>query len=119
MATGYVTSTTGGAKKRRVDAHGGQGEEAVPLPVVRISALPDELRQRILTQLTLKEAIRTGALALGWRDLWKSRWSNRSSIEIHLRSRDDLQRELDALPQPRRRLDCFSIIMDICKLSST
>ncbi|TVU38255.1 hypothetical protein EJB05_11614 [Eragrostis curvula] len=120
MATDFVAATAGGgAKRRRVDARGAQGEEAAALPAVHISSLPDELRQRILTHLPLKEAIRTGALALGWRDLWKSRWSHRSSVEVHLRSRDDLQKELDALPRPRRRLDSFSIIVDICKLRST
>ncbi|KAL6603625.1 hypothetical protein ACP70R_043986 [Stipagrostis hirtigluma subsp. patula] len=86
---------------------------------IRISALPDELRQRILTHLPLKDAIRTGALARGWRGLWKTRWSHRSSVKIHLRSRDAPRRELDALgrePRPRRRLDRFSLIVDTCKL---
>ncbi|TVU38266.1 hypothetical protein EJB05_11625 [Eragrostis curvula] len=119
MATDFVAVGGGGAKRRRVDARAAKGEEAAALPAIRISALPDELRQRILAHLPLKEAIRTGALALGWRDLWKSRWIHCSSVEIHLRSRDDVRRELGALPRPRRRLDRFSLIVDICKLSSS
>ncbi|TVT99531.1 hypothetical protein EJB05_55101, partial [Eragrostis curvula] len=121
MATDFVAAAAaaGGAKRRRVDARGVQGEEAAALPAVHLSSLPDELRQRILTHLPLKEAIRTGVLSLEWRDLWKSRWSHRSSVEIHLRSRNDLQKELDALPRPRRRLDRFSLIVDTCKLRST
>ncbi|XP_066374334.1 putative FBD-associated F-box protein At5g53635 isoform X2 [Miscanthus floridulus] len=88
----------------------------------RISALPDELRQRILTHLPLKDAIRTGALARGWLDLWKGRWAHRASLEVHLCSRNDPRRELDALarePRPRCRLDRFSLIVDMSKLKSS
>ncbi|OQU76919.1 putative FBD-associated F-box protein At1g61330 isoform X1 [Sorghum bicolor] len=119
-----IDSGGGGAKRQRVDEQGDRcemvGSDAVPMD--RISALPDELRQRILTHLPLKDAIRTGALAHGWRDLWKGRWAHRASLEVHLRSRDDPRRELDALehePRPRRRLDRFSLIVDICKLKSS
>ncbi|KAL6603623.1 hypothetical protein ACP70R_043984 [Stipagrostis hirtigluma subsp. patula] len=112
----------GGAKRRRVDEQGDQ-REAAEADASRISALPDELRQRILTHLPLKDAIRTGALARGWRGLWKTRWPHRSSVEIHLRSRDAPQRELDALgrePRPRRRLERFSLIVEEgCKLKSS
>jgi hypothetical protein len=86
--------------------------------VDRVSVLPEFL----LTHLSLKEAIRTGVLARGWRDLWKSRWTHRSSVEVHLSSRDAPRRELDALerePRPRRLLDRFSLVVDICKLRST
>ncbi|WVZ78816.1 hypothetical protein U9M48_026466 [Paspalum notatum var. saurae] len=98
----------GGAKRQRVD----EQED-------RISELPDELRQRILTFLPLKDAIRTGAVARGWRDQWRSRWAHRGSVEVHLKSRDAPRRELDALerePRPRRRLDRFSLVVDTCKL---
>ncbi|CAD6335748.1 unnamed protein product [Miscanthus lutarioriparius] len=90
----------GGAKRQRVDEQGDRcevvGSDVVPMD--RISALPDELRQRILTHLPLKDAIRTGALVRGWRDLWKGWWAHRASLEVHLR---------------------FSLIVDICKLKSS
>ncbi|TVU22111.1 hypothetical protein EJB05_31793, partial [Eragrostis curvula] len=73
--------------------------------------MPDKLWQCILTKLPLMEVIRTGALALSWHDLWKCRWSHRSYIKINLHFRDDQQRELDALPQPHRRLSCFFLIV--------
>jgi len=91
-------------------------------PVDCISALPDDLRRRILTRLSLKEAIRTGAVARGWRDLWKGRWEHRTSVELHLGSLDDLRRELDALarePHPRRRLDRFSLVVSTRKIKSS
>jgi hypothetical protein len=114
----------GGAKRQRVDEQGDRCEvvDSDVVPMDRISAMPDELRQRILTHLSLKDAIRTGALARGWRDLWKGRWAHRASLEVHLCSRDAQRRELDALEhetRPRRRLDRFSLIVDICKLKSS
>ncbi|CAL5049562.1 unnamed protein product [Urochloa decumbens] len=115
-----IDSGGGGAKKPRVDEQGDRSE-AVDADADRISALPDELRQRILTHLSFKDAIRTGALARGWRDVWKSRWAHRSSVEIHLCSHDALRRELDALarePRPRCRLDRFSLVADNRKLKS-
>nr|CAB3468802.1 unnamed protein product [Digitaria exilis] len=78
----------GGAKRQRGDERGVSAD--------RISALPDELRQRILTGLPFKDAIRTGVLA-----------------------RDDPQGELDALPRPCRRLDRFSLVVDTTKFKST
>jgi hypothetical protein len=112
-----------GAKKQRVDEQG-DGSEVVgadPISVDRISALPDDLRRRILTHLVLKEAIRTGALARGWRDLWRSRW-DRGSIEVCLYSRNDPQRELGALeqePPPRLRMDRFSLVVETSWLKSS
>ena len=112
-----------GAKKQKVDEHDrceAAGSDAIR--AVRISVLPDELRLHILTHLPLKDAIHTGALARGWRDLWKRRWAHRASVEVHLRSRDDLRRELDALarePQPRRRLDRFSLNVGISTLKAS
>jgi hypothetical protein len=114
----------GGAKRQRVDELDGRceavGSDAIP--VDRISALPDELRLRVLTHLPLKDAIRTGALARGWRDLWRGRWAHRASLEVHIRSRDAKQRELDTLarePRPRRRLERFSLIVEISSFKAS
>ncbi|CAN6206882.1 unnamed protein product [Urochloa humidicola] len=112
-----IDSGGGGAKRPRVDEQGDRSE-AVDTDADRISALPDELRQRILTRLSFKDAIRTGALARGWRDLWRSRWAHRASVEIHLRSRDAPLRELDALERDRR-LDRFSLVAETCRLNSS
>ncbi|CAL5049563.1 unnamed protein product [Urochloa decumbens] len=114
----------GGEKKQRVDGQGDPSESvgADAIPADPISALPDELRQRILTHLPLKDAVRTGPVARGWRDLWRCRWAHRGSVELHLRSRDAPRIELDALecePRPRRRLDRFSLVVDTCKLKSS
>ncbi|RCV22904.1 hypothetical protein SETIT_4G257100v2 [Setaria italica] len=109
----------GGAKKKRVDEQGGRCEA---VDADAIPALPDELRQRILTHLPLKDAVRRGAVARGWRDLWRGRWAHRASVEINLRAHDAPQRELDALarePHPRRRLDRFSLVAENCKLKSS
>lgn len=93
------SSTVNGAKKQRVDEQGDEHEAADTDPILedRISALPDELRLRILTHLALKEAIRTGALTHGWHDLWRSRWPHCGSAEVHLLSRDDPRTKLHAL----------------------
>ncbi|RCV22905.1 LOW QUALITY PROTEIN: hypothetical protein SETIT_4G257200v2 [Setaria italica] len=115
-----TAAASGGEKRQRVDEQGDRcgsvGADAIPAD--RISALPDELQQRILTHLPLKDAVRTGAVARGWRDLWKGRWAHRASVEIHLRSRDapgSSTRE----PRPRRRIDRFSLIVDTCKFKSS
>lgn len=72
-----------------MDEQVGQRKEVAAGPeaahVFPISALPDDLRRRILTRLPLKDAIRTVALPQGWRDLWKSRWAEPTScLDIHL-----------------------------------
>jgi len=111
----------GGAKRPRPDAPGEEREEAAA-EASPISALPDELRQRVLTLLPLKDAIRTGALARGWRGLWRTRWAHRSAVEVHLGSRDAPERELGALekePHPLRRLQRFSLTVDTCKFTSS
>jgi hypothetical protein len=109
----------GGAKRPRGDRFEALDAD---VPVDRISALPDELRQCILTRLTYKDAIRTGVLARGWRDLWRSRWAHCASVEVHLRTRDSPRKELDALerePRPRRRVDRFSFVAETFKLKSS
>ncbi|KAL6838419.1 hypothetical protein ACP4OV_031664 [Aristida adscensionis] len=106
----------GGVKRRRVEDERGEQRDAAEAEVSRLLALPEELRLRILTHLPLKAAIRTGALARGWRGLWRSRWPHPSAVEVRLRSRADPPRELDALardePRPRRRLDRFSLVVE-------
>ncbi|KAK8456056.1 hypothetical protein SEVIR_4G269400v4 [Setaria viridis] len=116
-----TAAASGGEKRQRVDEQGDRcgsvGADAIPAD--RISALPDELQQRILTHLPLKDAVRTGAVARGWRDLWKGRWAHRASVEIHLRSRDAPQRELDARAAPAPPHRRFSLIVDTCKFKSS
>ncbi|CAN6215878.1 unnamed protein product [Urochloa humidicola] len=119
-----AAAAAGGEKRQRVDGQGDPSESAGADAILadRISAPPDELRQCILTHLPLKDAIRTGAVARGWRGLWRFRWAHRGSVELHLRSHDAPRMELDALecePRPRRRLDRFSLVVDTCKLKSS
>nr|CAB3471218.1 unnamed protein product [Digitaria exilis] len=112
------------SKKRRAGEEGDVSEAAAAAAEEedRISALPDELRRSILTRLTFKDAIHTGMLARGWRDLWKTRWPHRVSVEVRLSSPDAPRRELDALahePRPHRRLDRFSLVVENCTLNSS
>ncbi|CAN6200728.1 unnamed protein product [Urochloa humidicola] len=110
------------AKRQRVDEQAGHRKDVAPgseeTPAGHISALPDDLRRRILTHLPLKDAIRTGALAQGWRDLWKSRWADPTSCrDIHLLPGDKPRKVLESLESvPRRRLDRFSFVSDYEKL---
>jgi hypothetical protein len=105
----------GGAKRRRLDD---QAAGAEVDPEDRISALPDDVRRRILTRLPLKDAIRSAALSQGWRDLWKSRWAEPTSCrDIHLLPGDNLRKALGSLERgPRHRLDRFSFVSDNEKL---
>ncbi|KAG0515762.1 hypothetical protein BDA96_10G306000 [Sorghum bicolor] len=122
--SGSGSGSGSGAKKQRLVELDDRCEavESDAIRADRISALPEELRLHVLTDLPLKDAIRTGALARGWRDLWKRRWAHRASLKVHLCSRDDPRRELDALarePRPRRRLERFSLIVDTSYLKSS
>ncbi|TVU08595.1 hypothetical protein EJB05_42004, partial [Eragrostis curvula] len=105
-------------KRRRVEEQGYR--TAAAIPAVRFSALPIDLRQRILRLLPIKDAIRTAALDQGWRDIWKSRWHPTSSRDIHLLPGDNPNEVLDSLERgPRLRLDRFSLVVESEKLRPT
>nr|CAB3471223.1 unnamed protein product [Digitaria exilis] len=104
-----------GAKRRREDdEQEDQHKEVAAGPVVRISALPDDVRRRILTHLPLKDAIRSSALAQRWRHLWKSRWAEpTSSLDVHVLPGDNPKKTITSLESaPRRRLDRFTFVSD-------
>ncbi|XP_039804184.1 F-box/LRR-repeat protein At5g02910-like [Panicum virgatum] len=100
------------SKKRRAGgvAEGGQ-TEAAPEVEDRISALPEDLRLRILALLPLKSAIRTGALSSPWRALWARRWPAPPSLDLLLLlPLDDPDQLLESLERRgRRRLDRFAL----------
>ncbi|KAF8670894.1 hypothetical protein HU200_050159 [Digitaria exilis] len=48
------------------------GEAAAADGVDRISALPDDLRRRIVSRLPIKDAVRTTTLSTRWRRVWHS-----------------------------------------------
>ncbi|CAN6173331.1 unnamed protein product [Urochloa humidicola] len=101
------------SKKRRAGGGGvaeGDQIEAAAGDEDRISALPEDLRLRILALLPLKSAIRTGALSTRWHELWARRWPAPSSVDLHLRSGDAPKQILESLQRRGlRRLDRFSL----------
>ncbi|KAL6873809.1 hypothetical protein ACP4OV_013891 [Aristida adscensionis] len=106
-STGGGGGRGGGAKRRRAHRQGEQREGAAALeegeaPVDRISALPEELRERIVDSLPLADPSARRRSPAG--DL------------------DAPERELDALdrePRPRRRLHRFSLTVDTCRFRSS
>ncbi|CAN6200735.1 unnamed protein product [Urochloa humidicola] len=108
-------------KKRRAAAGGGVAEgdqieaaAAAEEEEDRITALPEDLRLRILALLPLNSAIRTGALSSPWRALWARRWPAPPppSLDLHHRPTDDPDRLLESLERRgRRRLDRFALTL--------
>ncbi|CAN6215881.1 unnamed protein product [Urochloa humidicola] len=101
------------SKKRRTGGGGDQIEEAAAAEEEDcISALPEDLRLRILSLLPLNSAIRTGALSSPWRALWARRWPAppAPSLDLHHRPTDDPDQLLKSLERRgRRHLDRFAI----------
>ncbi|RCV22901.1 hypothetical protein SETIT_4G256800v2 [Setaria italica] len=97
------------SSKKRRPGEEGEGFEVAAAAAAqeeedRISALPEDLRLRILP------AIRTGALSTRWPALWARRWPAPSSLDLHLRPGDDPEELLRSLEcRGRRRLDRFSL----------
>ena len=101
------------SKKRRADEEGEEIDAAATAEEDRISALPEDLRLRILALLPLKSAIRTGALSTRWRALWERRWPAPSSLDLLLRPGDDTEEPLLSLERRGlRRLDRFSLTIE-------
>ena len=99
------------SKKRRAGEEGEVSEAAAMTAQEedRISALPEDLRLRILALLPLKTAIRTGALSSPWRALWARRWPAPPSLDLLL-PLDDPDQLLESLERRgRRRLDRFAL----------
>ncbi|KAL6873837.1 hypothetical protein ACP4OV_013919 [Aristida adscensionis] len=77
------------------------------------------MRLRILQHLPLRDAIRTAALAQGWRRLWESRWAHPTScLDVRLLPGDHPAKALRSLDPdaatsniPPRRLDHFSLVV--------
>ncbi|CAL5049769.1 unnamed protein product [Urochloa decumbens] len=107
------------SKKRRASGGGGVAEgdqiaAAAAEEEDRISALPEDLRLRILALLPHNSAIRTGALSSSWRALWARRWPTPPppSLELHHRPTDDPDRLLESLERRgRRHLDHFALTL--------
>ncbi|KAK3131113.1 hypothetical protein QOZ80_6BG0502190 [Eleusine coracana subsp. coracana] len=98
------------SKKRRAGDEAEEDEAAAAEEEDRISALPEELRLRILSLLPLKSAICTGAVSSRWRDLWARRWPDPSSLDLHLFPENTPDQILESLERRgRRRLDRFSL----------
>ena len=101
------------SKKRRAGEEGEEIDAAATAEEDRISALPEDLRLRILALLPLKSAIRTGALSTRWRALWERRWPAPSSLDLLLRPGDDTEEVLLSLERRGlRRLDRFSLTIE-------